>query len=339
MPAEDPKADELPSYDQLPVKAGAPPGSSWGLWGAADDIGTLNLLTDSRTRAAVAEIRRGTVFPLGLPLDEPSGGIGWRTPLRHEVLRVGHQLRDNAPGGIDDPSAGHADRDDYLDRFWLQASSQWDGLAHVRHREFGNYNGVADDEIHGGRGARLGVDTWAARAVVGRGVVIDLPGYYAALEQPYRVDGGQVIGVADLRGALARQQVEVRPGDILLLYTGWTEHVVAAEPVERAALVGAPAGRAPGLEPTPAMVAFLWDLHIAALASDTHAVEAITAGRNLYLHSQLLALLGMPLGEYWLFPELVRDCAADGQYTFLLVSVPLNVRGAIGSPAQAIAIK
>jgi kynurenine formamidase len=330
---------DLPSYDQLPVRPDAPPGSSWGVWGAADELGALNLLTDARTLAAIAEVRRGAVFPLGLPLEEPAGGIGWRTQVGHEFLRVGHQRHADAAGGVDDPSAGHADRDDYLDRLWLQGSSQWDGLAHVRHREHGNYNGVADDEIHGGPGARLGVDKWATRAIVGRGVLVDLPRYYAAVGRQYRVDAGEVIGVDDLRGALDRQGVDIRSGDVLLLYTGWTEHVLAAEPRERAELVAAPAARAPGLAPTPQMAAYLWDLHVAAVASDTHAVEAIVAGRSLYLHSQLLALLGIPLGEYWLFPELVGDCAADGRYTFLLVSVPLNVRGAIGSPAQAIAIK
>lgn len=41
--------DELPSYRELPVRPDAPPGSSWGLWGDDDQLGTLNLLTDERT--------------------------------------------------------------------------------------------------------------------------------------------------------------------------------------------------------------------------------------------------------------------------------------------------
>jgi hypothetical protein len=44
--------EKLPYYRELPVKDGAPPGSSWGL-------GTLNLLTDDRTRRAAAMIQRG----------------------------------------------------------------------------------------------------------------------------------------------------------------------------------------------------------------------------------------------------------------------------------------
>jgi kynurenine formamidase len=328
---------ELPSYRQLPVRPGAPPGSSWGLWGDSDELGTLNLLTDSRTLAATSEVQRGVVFGLGLPLEEPGAGNGGRTPPSHHVLRVGYQV--NGPQARDDPASGFADRDDYLDGLWLQGSSQWDGLAHVRHRRYGNYNGIADDEIHTGPGARLGVDRWAPRGVVGRGVVIDVPGYYASAGRPYRVDGGHVISVDDLRSALAHQRTEVRTGDILLLYTGWTEHVLAGPPEHRPTLLRAAGDLGPGLAPTEEMAEYLWDLHIAALASDTHAVEALSVSDHYYLHSQLIALLGLPLGEYWHFPELMRDCAADGRYSFLLVSIPLNVRGGIGSPAQAIAMK
>ena len=37
--------DKLPNYHQLPVKPGAPPGSSWGVFGENDELGCLNFLT------------------------------------------------------------------------------------------------------------------------------------------------------------------------------------------------------------------------------------------------------------------------------------------------------
>jgi hypothetical protein len=36
---------------------------------------------------------------------------------------------------------------------------------------------------------------------------------------------------------------------------------------------------------------------------------------------------------------LARDCAQDGRYAFLLVSVPLHLQGGVGSPPQAVAVK
>jgi hypothetical protein len=47
----------------------------------------------------------------------------------------------------------------------------------------------------------------------------------------------------------------------------------------------------------------------------------------------------MPLGEFWVLDALADDCADDGRYACLLVSVPFNLRGGVGSPPQAVAIK
>ena len=329
----------LPDYRDLPVRVGAPPGSSWGLWGDDDELGTLNLLTDERRLAAAAEIRRGAVFPLGLPLEELDTGVGWRTRPRHEFLRIGHHDHGHRPGTVDGPPAGPADRDDYVDGLWLQGSSQWDGLAHVRHREYGNYNGVADSQIHGEPGARLGIDRWARQGVVGRGVLVDLVAHYVRTGRDYDVTRAHRITVEDLQSALDHQQVVLRTGDILLLHSGWTQHVLDQDAAGRARIMTPDTVATPGLDPSPQMVEFLWNTHVAAVASDTNSVEAVDPASRYYLHSQLLPLLGIPLGECWHFPELVADCAADGRYAFLLVSVPLNLRGAIGSPPQAIALK
>ena len=89
------------------------------------------------------------------------------------------------------------------------------------------------------------------------------------------------------------------------------------------------------------MAAFLWDHRIAAVAADNIGVEKMPG--DLYyqfpLHNLVLCLLGMPLGEFWNLEALATDCAEDGVYECLVVSVPLNVPGGIGSPANAVAIK
>lgn len=41
--------------------------NNWGRWGAEDEIGTLNLVTNEVVRAAAAEIRTGRRIPLALP--------------------------------------------------------------------------------------------------------------------------------------------------------------------------------------------------------------------------------------------------------------------------------
>ena len=47
----------------------------------------------------------------------------------------------------------------------------------------------------------------------------------------------------------------------------------------------------------------------------------------------------MALGELWHLDDLAADCMVDGVYEFFLASAPLNVRGGIGSPPNALAVK
>jgi kynurenine formamidase len=229
--------------------------------------------------------------------------------------------------------------DDYVDGLWLQAGSQWDSLSHVRHRQHGNYNGIADQEIHGGPGTKLGVDQWARRAIVGRGVLVDVARHLAGLGRDYDPNSAFEVTVDDLEGTLVAQGLEVEDGDILLLHTGWMQRFLDADADERGRMIAWETIHTPGLEPSERMVEWLWDHHVAAVASDTAGVEALSPDPEFFLHLALLPLLGMPLGEFWVLDALARDCANDGQYACLLVSVPLNLRGGVGSPPQAVAIK
>jgi kynurenine formamidase len=335
--------EKLPDFEDLPVTPDAPPGSSWGVWGGEDQLGTLNLLNGGRTLRALATVRRGDVFNLGLPLEEPRRNVeSRRANPRHQILHVGHEHRDFQPGGVDDPSGGSVGRDDYLEMLWLQGSTQWDGLGHFRHAQYGNYNGVRDSDIHGDVGARLGVDNWAPRGIIGRGVLADVAGYLGSIGRPVDPGGNHPITVAELEGTLAWQAVTLEPGDILLVRTGWVGHFMAQSDLERERLITPRYQSNPGLDGSDDMVRYLWDRHVAAVAADNITVEAYptdSAVGAFYLHANLLPLLGMPMGELWVLDHLAEACAEDQQYAFLLVSVPLNVRGGLGSPAQAVALK
>jgi kynurenine formamidase len=334
-----PDVDDLPSYRELLERTDAPPGSSWGVWGDDDQLGTLNLLTDDRTLAASRLVRRGAVFPLNLPLHELDPQLAWRTPARHHILHVGHEARDFSAGGEDDATDGHFDRDDYIDGLWLQSSSQWDGLTHVRHREFGNYNGVPDSDIHGNEGTKLGIDQWAGRGIVGRGVLVDIPRYLAGVGRAYESDSSYEVTVDDLEGALESEGAAIERGDVLLLHTGWLAFLIAQPYERREQLMFRDTLRSPGLEPSHEMLEWIWDSRIAAVVSDNGGVESMVPDPQFFLHFHLLPLLGMPIGEFWVLDALAADCATDRAYEFMFVSVPFPVRGGVGSPSQAVAIK
>lgn len=53
-----------PAFEDLPLNQGDPKCSAWGLWGASDERGTLNLITEEVVRKAKDEVQSGIVVPL-----------------------------------------------------------------------------------------------------------------------------------------------------------------------------------------------------------------------------------------------------------------------------------
>src|SRR6266480_331263 len=105
-----------------------------------------------------------------------------------------------------------------------------------------------------------------------------------------------------------------------------------AKPAHKILRVGHEArGSQPGLEPGAETAGYLWNAHVAAVAADNAALEVMRPGTGFPLHQDLLPLLGIPIGEYWVLDRLAEECARDRSYAFMLVSVPLNLRGGIGS--------
>jgi hypothetical protein len=158
----DGNGSHLPSYDEL--QARTPAGAAWGVWGDADVLGTLNLLTPERVAAAARLIVTGRVFRLDFPLDTFTHGLFGRRPPEHHVLDYGDAF------------------DDYLDGMYLQGTSQWDALRHIRHPTHGFYNGVRAEEA--GRAGRLGIDSVARSGIVGRGLLLDVDRHQRSVGDP-----------------------------------------------------------------------------------------------------------------------------------------------------------
>ena len=87
---------ELPDYADLPPAPGGGR-SGWGLFGAGDNLGLVNLMTPERIAAAARLVRRGQVFCLDMPLGSVSPALAtFRGAPRHHIL---HQA---GTAGFDD---------------------------------------------------------------------------------------------------------------------------------------------------------------------------------------------------------------------------------------------
>lgn len=322
-----------PSYRELADAVDSPPGAMWGAFGESDDLGMLNFLTAERTAQAAKLVRSGAVYNLDYPINTFVPSISGTRPETH------HHIFAN--------NANH--RDDWLDSFYLQSTSQIDGLRHMRHPESGFYDGASDDEIAEGL-PRLGIHHVAEHGIVGRGVLLDMPKYFSDLGA--EMSHTRPFTPADLEAAAAHQGVRFESGDILLLHTGWAEQYLSMTVDERKSRRGSA-----GLHQSPEMLEWLWSRQFSLAAADNPGLEAFPIDRssgfvidgaappergpdhNGMMHRSLIPLLGLMLGELWHLDALARACADDGEYAFLLTAKPLNLIGGVGSPPNAMAIK
>lgn len=294
--------------------------SNWGRWGESDELGTLNHLTPERVRAAAACVRSGRAVSLSMELGDkgpwtPESG-GRRYNPRHTMTVLGEI----------EFAGGFRFTDDSLD-LPLQASTQWDALAHVFYDGF-MYNGYAAETVTAD-GARFNSIDRVNDRLVGRGVLLDVA-RHRGVEY---IEDGDAITSDDLDACASSQHVDVRPGDIVLVRvgmvgravrTGWWPGFVAASA---------------GLSVTCAP--WLYEHDIAAIAADNLGVEVMpheVPDCAFPLHMIAMRNMGMMFGELWHLDDLSEACAAESRYEFMISAQPLRVTGGVGSPVNAMAI-
>jgi kynurenine formamidase len=203
-----------------------------------------------------------------------------------------------------------------------QVGTQFDAFPH---QTIGNglYNCFTLDETMTRTGfTKLGVEN--VGAIVTRGVMIDV----AALKNVDMLPDTYEVTVEDLQQALARQRLELAPGDAVLVHTGWGK------------LWGKDNVRYQATRPGIGIAAAEW------LASqDPLLVGADNAGveiapnpdpeLSLPVHQVLLVVHGIHLLENLKLDEL----AAERAYEFALIVEPLKIQGGTGSTVAPIAIR
>lgn len=193
-----------PKFKDLPLNPTDPPYSAWGLWGEDDELGTLNHLTPETIVAAAKELKTGVRIGLDWALEQMDYTGGFRETLKHEIFEIGKCMND--------------------DRITLntQTSSQWDGLRHWGFDDGRFYNGFTQNEILENKTSKLGIQAWARRGIVGRGVLIDFASHAQRKGIEYDPLGHYAVSLDIVNEILDECNVEIRPGDIIFLRTGET---------------------------------------------------------------------------------------------------------------------
>ena len=244
----------------------------------------------------------------------------------------------------------------------LQYSTQWDTLAHVGSLFDADGDGKPEPVFYNGyRGGveivgpsdpkqaggvpgsfveakstssanALGVENMAKKCIQGRAVMVDLEAHFGRARKP--------IGYDDLMRIFAADGIKVEPGDLVCFRTGFDELIfeMKKKPDDRLHKM------CTGLDGSdPKLLDWVTQSKVAALISDNYAVELhdgpIKPGQcaMLPLHQHALFKTGVNLGEIWKLSELATWLRNNNRSYFLLTAPPLNLPGAVGSPANAIA--
>lgn len=293
------------------------PLSNWGRWGADDELGTVNLLTEARIRSTTEAIRHGRRVALGRLVstrwapDNPE-------PLIHLMKSSGDAA---APRG-----SSHASD-------WFGLSYHGFAVTHVDahgHQFFDGqlYNGRSAALVSTRSGAAAGSVEIFGGGIVGRGVLLDVP---RASDRGWW-DPGEAIRPADLDAAAASQSTTLFPGDLVIVRSG--RDARAREKGVLNPMTDGSAGLAVDC------LAWLREHDVAVLGSDAQS-DAMSPGRSVHpmpIHVGALVFLGLPLLDNLWLEDLASVCEEFGQWEFQLTIAPLRLQRATGSPVNPIAL-
>jgi kynurenine formamidase len=329
----------LPDYTGLLNRHDAPPGSSWGLFGSDDQLGTLNFLELNDIRIAAAEVQVGQAYSLDLPSSAIFPSLApTRRPVEHHIF---------------ERTPFH--RDEWLDRFYTQYGSQIDGLRHIGHPDHGFYNGADPASFVPGSDA-LSIHHISALPVAGRAVLLDVDRHLRAQGHPIDHATSRAITAEELQKTLEAQGTTLHPGDIVLIRFGWLRWYLTESTTEIRHGLSTTLTH-PGLAQSHDVLRWLWDHRVSLVAADNFALECWPASTSSpfysnaeratglrdphsgIMHRAIIGLLGMPIGELWNLDSLAAACATDRRWSFLLTVAPLALVGGVGSPANAIALR
>jgi len=301
--------DDLPSmFEEL---------SNWSRWGAEDERGTLNFITDSSTTRAVQLIHSGRTISCGRPMRMRPSTI----PLM-PTMQVVHMM---TVSGESMPSAGAGSAADWLG-FGVHGfeTTHIDSHAHM----FWNrkmYNGRSAENVTADRGAIHGGVEPISAGVFSRGVLVDGP---TMREKPW-LEPGDVLEPDELDTWYRQNGLEPRAGDIVYIRAGRDDWEGAGVEIDLTQ-------HAPGMSPN--CLRWLRDAEVSILASDVFHDPRPSSFTRGPIHTIGLVAMGLWLIDNAALCALARECKKERRMEFFSAVVPLALRRATGSPVNPVVI-
>ncbi|MCW2780995.1 MAG: putative metal-dependent hydrolase [Marmoricola sp.] len=290
-------------------------------FGTDDEIGMLNLMTPASMRAVLSRADAGHTLDLSVDyfLGMPSFTAAGQPPYQISMT--------NTPRGTAvDNSTGFADQNDLVGysgdaiSMYTHCGTHIDTLNHFGyHKKI--WNGFDADEYLGARHWMCaGADKQPP--IIARGVLLDI----AALHGVDVLPESYGIGKKDLSDAARAQNVQLRPGDVVMVRTGqmtlWNDATAYMR-------------NEPGL--TREGAEFLARSGAIVVGADNLSLEQIPStepGNWLPVHTYLFAEAGVTIMEVVDLEKLSQE----NLYEFCFIGAGLKLRGATGAPMRPMAM-
>jgi kynurenine formamidase len=286
--------------------------SNWGRWGKDDQMGTVNLITPAKRKAAAALVKEG--YSVSLSSDaETVKSADNEFPFGHEMI---------ATGNDSNPMFG---MDVYSTRYHGKVLTHLDALSHMFYQGK-MYNGYSQQQVNRQGAQQLAVTAYK-NGLISRGILMDIP----ALKGVKYLDLSTPIYPADLDAWEKKAGVKVGSGDIVFIRTGrWARRAEKGPWDTEAAAAGMHASCA----------RWFHQRDVAMVGSDTHGelMPSPVPGVAFPVHQLLLIAMGTPMFDNCDLEPLSQEAAARHRWEFLLTAAPLAVPKGTGSPLNPIAI-
>jgi len=297
--------------------------SNWGRWGSEDELGTINLITPAKRQAAARLVSQGQSVTCARPITTDITPDTTVQPMRFMV--------DSGEG-----------RDTVFPERALQRRGAAEFIGMVFHGytithvdapshyfwEGQLYNGRSCNTVTSREGATVNSVEVLRDGVVSRGVLLDV----ARTRGVRWLDGGVGVMPEDLEAAERAAGVQVEPGDILLVRTGYYGRRLAEGPVHPLQ-AGTPALHA-------ACCPWLRERGVAMIGTDTHndVHPAPYPSMGNSFHVVCLVAMGLWLIDNANLEDLAQTAARLSRWEFLMTVAPLRLKNVTGSPVNPIAV-
>ena len=266
----------------------------------------------------ITSLKSARVIELNFVWDGKSPVLSLNPPFAIGLHSSHKQTAGAIPGGI-------AYAEDMMFFSGQHGAPTIDALGHISNngKLFGGVDAVASEGPSGL--LALGIEAYPKDRLINRGVLLDVARY----KKVDALEAGYEITAEDLEATAKAEGVDIRPGDSVLIRTGYGKFFESDR------------GKYSGFRPGPGEGAARWlaGKRIFLTGDDQMSYEVVPQKGTVFAcHRILIADNGIYLVENLNLEELSQTLAGQGVYEFVLVLNPPRMRGATGAPVNAFAI-